>query len=72
MNKYNQNTGAHCKYCGSEISEEKYTGVLICRDCLSEHCLDTNCLGCNYGKYPNCPFLEMKRRHMRNEQNKQN
>lgn len=32
----------------------------ICHDCMVEHCVNTNCLGCNYGKYPDCRFLKMK------------
>jgi|GEM_PF-1078621 len=36
----------------------------ICRNCMIEHCCDTNCMGCYYGEYPDCQFLEMKRRHM--------
>jgi len=32
----------------------------ICHDCMVEHCVTTNCLGCEYGEYPDCRFLEMK------------
>ena len=36
----------------------------ICHECMVEHCCATNCLGCGYGKYPDCQFLEMKRHYM--------
>ena len=36
----------------------------ICHDCMVEHCCHTNCLGCEYGKYPDCRFLEMKQHYM--------
>jgi hypothetical protein len=32
----------------------------ICHDCMVEHCCTTNCMGCGYGIYPDCRFLEMK------------
>ena len=35
-----------------------------CRDCMIDHCCTTNCYGCNYGKYPDCQFLEMKKHYM--------
>jgi len=39
----------------------------ICRECMVEHCCSTNCMGCEYGKYPDCRFLEMKRRYMKDD-----
>lgn len=39
----------------------------ICRDCMVEHCADSNCFGCDYGKYPDCRFLEMKHHYMEND-----
>jgi len=38
----------------------------ICHDCMVEHCTQTNCLGCKYGKYPECPFIAMKKHYMNN------
>lgn len=32
----------------------------ICRNCLQYHCETTNCLKCEYGKYPDCRFLHLK------------
>jgi hypothetical protein len=32
----------------------------LCYECMIEHCIRTNCYVCNYGKYPECRFLEMK------------
>ncbi len=36
----------------------------ICHDCMIEHCCNTNCLACQYGSYPECRFLEIKRHYM--------
>jgi hypothetical protein len=36
----------------------------ICHDCMVEHCCRTNCLGCEYGKYPDCRFFDLKRHYM--------
>jgi len=36
----------------------------ICRECMAEHCCQTNCHGCEYGKYPDCRFLYMKRHYL--------
>lgn len=33
----------------------------ICHDCMVDHCVATNCLECDLGKYPECRFLEMKK-----------
>lgn len=44
----------------SEGDEEKG----ICYSCLVEHCYNTNCLGCNWYKYPNCPHIETKKIYM--------
>ena len=39
----------------------------ICHECMVEHCCQTTCLGCEYGKYPDCRFLEMKRHNMKKD-----
>ncbi|MDR3278202.1 MAG: hypothetical protein LBT12_05455 [Oscillospiraceae bacterium] len=39
----------------------------ICHDCMVEHCLSTNCLGCAYGNYPACRFLELKAHYTKGE-----
>lgn len=68
----------NCQICGCEMAWEKpdapghYIASScyldgdwpICHDCMADHCLHTNCLGCNYGKYPHCRFLEMKSHYM--------
>jgi hypothetical protein len=36
----------------------------ICHECMVEHCVNTNCYGCGYGKYPDCRFLDMKRHYL--------
>lgn len=64
----------NCKICGCQMVWEHpsipghfqesscYLGSdwRICHDCMVEHCVNTNCLACNYGKYPDCRFLKMK------------
>ena len=44
----------------SEGDEEKG----ICHECLVEHCLSTNCLGCDWYKYPECPHIITKKIYM--------
>ena len=36
----------------------------ICHDCMVEYCCSTNCMGCGYGEYPDCRFIEIKRHYM--------
>jgi gamma-glutamylcyclotransferase (GGCT)/AIG2-like uncharacterized protein YtfP len=37
----------------------------ICHDCMVEHCVSTNCLGCELGTYPDCRFFDLKQFYMR-------
>jgi hypothetical protein len=66
-----------CNVCGCEmVWENKHipghfqasSGNIenwdICHGCMVEHCCSTNCLGCKYGKYPECRFLELKLHYM--------
>ena len=62
-----------CKVCGCEmgiktaigiIVSSCYNGTDICRDCQVEHCLSTNCLACNIGKYPDCKHLRLKEHYV--------
>jgi hypothetical protein len=66
-----------CKLCGDRMvwenphipghyhaSSSDIENWPICRDCMIEHCCSTNCLGCEYGKYPDCRFFDMKRYYM--------
>ena len=66
-----------CKLCGDRVvcenphlpgcfheGSSNLEGWDICHDCMVDHCVTTNCLGCKYGEYPNCRFLEMKRHYM--------
>lgn len=63
----------NCRICGGSMVRENPSSSghfvesscnledwPICHDCMVEHCVNTNCLGCNYGKYPDCRFLKMK------------
>lgn len=66
-----------CKVCGAEMlfmcpeilpdrimkSSCDIDNWQFCLDCTVEHCVSTNCLGCEYGKYPNCNFLGLKLAH---------
>lgn len=41
-------------------SSDDIPGIGICRCCLEEHCNTTNCLQCEYGKYPDCKYRYLK------------
>lgn len=64
-----------CKMCNRELGVRLPDGSIICKsdyiedndycfECQIEHCLQTNCLGCEIGKYPDCRFLDMKKSYM--------
>jgi hypothetical protein len=70
----------NCKLCGGAMvwesprvpgdfhaSSSDIEDWPVCRDCMAEHCCHTNCLGCEYGTYPDCRFIEMKQLYMDNE-----
>lgn len=48
-------------------SSEGDEGKGICHSCLVDHCCNTNCLGCDWYKYPNCPHIETKKIYMESE-----
>ena len=67
----------NCKLCGGRMifenryvpgwfheSSENIENWSICHTCMVEHCVNTNCLGCEYGKYPDCRFLWLKEHYM--------
>ena len=39
----------------------EYVGASLCRDCLEEHCVQTNCLQCDIGNWPDCRYADIKR-----------
>ena len=62
-----------CAHCGRLLSYRANTkfsifvttldyvrGVSLCRDCLEEHCAQTNCLQCDIGQWPNCRYAFIK------------
>ncbi len=57
-----------CDICGKPmlrnmdgmIISAGYVGTTTCRDCMTEYCSTTNCLGCKRGTYPNCKWLYLK------------
>ena len=66
-----------CRICGTNVaacktetgwilssSSEGDEGMGICHECLVEHCCNTNCFGCDWYKYPNCPHIETKKIYM--------
>ena len=66
-----------CIVCGSRmavktavglIGKSNYIGIDVCRDCMIEHCLATNCLACEIGTYPECEHLERKIFYMNPEE----
>ena len=78
--KYNfkiDNDVLRCRMCGAKVSacktetgwilsssSEGDEGKGICHECLVEHCCGTNCLGCNWYQYPNCPHIQTKKIYM--------
>ena len=62
-----------CRICGDNVGIRLGDGWIlssrsegdeergICHDCLVDHCVQTNCLGCDWYKYPNCPHIETKK-----------
>ena len=42
-------------------SNYEYVGASLCRDCLEEHCVQTNCLQCDIGNWPGCRYVDIKR-----------
>lgn len=54
---------------GVSYASSHYNGTDICDDCMVEHCLATNCLGCTLGNYPDCQFLPMKKSYQEDENN---
>ncbi len=63
----------NCSICGSwltdvtkdgiGIASSHYNGTDVCDSCIVEHCLATNCLDCNWGHYPDCQYLSMKKNY---------
>jgi hypothetical protein len=47
-------------YQASSVNLEDWD---ICHECMVEHCVSTNCLGCEYGKHPDCRFLGLKQHY---------
>lgn len=66
-----------CRMCGQKVSicktedgwilsssSEGDEGKGICHECLVEHCCSTNCFGCDWYRYPDCPHIELKKIYM--------
>lgn len=63
-----------CKMCNRELgvrvagsiicSSSYIEGNDYCHECQVEHCLSTNCLGCEIGEYPNCRHQDLKAHYM--------
>lgn len=69
-----------CKMCGSKLgqfinpfriicSSDYIDGWPYCMSCMIEHCVATNCYGCefNKGDYHNCQFFYMKQNYLEEE-----
>ena len=60
-----------CKMCGQRLGQfipgigvicsSSYISGDYCHECQVDHCLDTNCLACEMGQYPNCKHLDLKK-----------
>ena len=72
-----EENAVRCRMCNKNIAAAKLDGRFIlssesegdeskgiCHTCLIEHCCNTNCLGCDWYKYPNCPHIETKKIYM--------
>lgn len=64
-----------CKMCNRELGVRMPDGGIICsssyiedndycHECQVEHCMNTNCLGCEMGTYPDCKHLYLKKHYM--------
>lgn len=58
-------TEIYCSICGCWLATDglessAYLGTDVCLDCQVDHCLSTNCLGCDRGNYPNCEHTRLK------------
>ena len=75
-----ENIIKNCKLCGGNMvwenpyipghfhaSSNDIEDWGICRGCMADHCCSANCMGCEYGKYPDCRFFEMKQNYMEDE-----
>ena len=77
--KYNfkfDDKNVYCRLCNSIVGwrdHDRYIlssnaegdeGKGICHDCLIEHCCNTNCFGCDWYKYPDCPHIKTKELYM--------
>jgi hypothetical protein len=67
----------NCKLCGCKMVWENpnlprhylesscnIENWSVCRECMVEHCVSTNCYACEYGKYPDCRFIEIKKHYL--------
>jgi len=70
----------NCEWCGVNlimeiqgepkpryIASRDYIGGSICRCCMEEHCAQTNCLQCEIGKQPDCPYSQLKKTALANK-----
>lgn len=46
------------------VATSAYVGAPLCNNCLEEHCMQTNCLQCDIGEWPNCRYSNIKRQGM--------
>ena len=51
------------------IASSDYVGGSICRTCMEEHCAQTNCLQCEIGKWPDCPYSWIKKCALKDDDN---
>lgn len=65
-----------CKVCGNPmgvqtaigiLAKSNYLGTDICRDCMIEHCCNTNCVDCKLENYSDCSYVSLKEYYMSNE-----
>lgn len=44
-----------------EIHRSGQIRLKLGNNCLEEHCVQTNCLQCEIGNWPNCRYADIKR-----------
>lgn len=73
--------GLYCVICGSKVgfrhgdryllssSAEGDEAKGICHECLIEHCMQTNCLACDWHKCGSCPHVDTKKIYLEDKFN---
>lgn len=68
----------NCNVCGGWLvklhprgfwyASSEFIGEDTCRTCWIEECLNTNCLSCKRGNYPECKWLDLKKHYQQQDE----